>query len=528
MTGRPVRINRSNISNFAWVLPAVVVTCVASGVPIAWVLWVTIAHASDLLPGRLDLDLLGWTMAYNTLASVLAVALALPVGWVLGRGRGWVNGLLWVVVPLVLFMPTIALTYGWNQLLGLAGIRLMPAGGWDVIRCVGILAMWLWPIPACAVGLALRRADPSVAEQALLDGVLFRQTLRQLRGTLLLGGAVVLLIASQEFAVFEPTGIRVVATEVRVVFESIAASRLLEGVTADQRARAAAAVTTAIPLLAITMTVALAATLLAMRDTDDRETPPDRTPQHARLAPKFVTSSLAWLIAILSLAGPMTGLIASSRQTLNPLHLWQGFAPEVVGSLTVASVTGAIAIVVAISVTAAVSGPMLRRVLMAVAVASFLLGGQMIAIALIRTFNRPQTFGVYDSMAMPVLAYLARFGWIAILAGAVTWTRPWRQLREQAQVDGASTSQTIRLVLARLAWPVWLAGGLLVMAQSVTEVPATVLIAPQSPPMLVPMLIAWVHIARYEPMIQASVLMMLLVGLLTSCGAVLWAAGRRR
>ena len=43
-----------------------------------------------------------------------------------------------------------------------------PAGFGDVMRCIWSLATWLWPVPAAAVGLALRRTDTQIQQQALL------------------------------------------------------------------------------------------------------------------------------------------------------------------------------------------------------------------------------------------------------------------------------------------------------------------------------------------------------------------------
>ena len=70
------------------------------------------------------------------------------------------------------------------------------------------------------LGLALRRVDADVQQQALLDGALLRVTARQLAGPAAAAMACVVVLASQEFAVYEPTGISVVATEVRMVFET--------------------------------------------------------------------------------------------------------------------------------------------------------------------------------------------------------------------------------------------------------------------------------------------------------------------
>ena len=75
-------------------------------------------------------------------------------------------------------------------------------------------------------------------------------------------------------------------------------------------------------------------------------------------------------------------------------------------------------------------------------------------------------------------------------------------------------------VIWPLAWPTLLAGGLLVGALSLTEVPATVLLMPQNPQVLTPTLMTWVHMARYDPMIEASLLMMATV-LLPALAAVL-------
>ena len=100
--------------------------------------------------------------------------------------------------------------------------------------------------------------------------------------------------------------------------------------------------------------------------------------------------------------------------------------------------------------------------------------------------------------------------------------RPWRDLRDIASVDGASTWRTSTGVVWPLAWPTLLAGGLIVGALSLTEVPATVLIFPQNPQVLTPTLMTWVHMTRYDPMIEASLLMMAVV-LIPAVAAVLLA-----
>jgi ABC-type Fe3+ transport system permease subunit len=149
--------------------------------------------------------------------------------------------------------------------------------------------------------------------------------------------------------------------------------------------------------------------------------------------------------------------------------------------------------------------------LLVLAGTSFLLGGQLLAIADIRIYNRPGLVWAYDNFPVPVFAYVGRFGWLALAASIGAWSRPWRELRDMASIDGASAWQTAFRVVWPLAWPTLLAGGLLVGALSMTEVPATVLIFPQNPQVLTPQLMTWVHMAQYDPMIEASLLMMSVV-----------------
>ena len=132
----------------------------------------------------------------------------------------------------------------------------------------------------------------------------------------------------------------------------------------------------------------------------------------------------------------------------------------------------------------------------------------MLAIALIRIWNRPGLYWGYDTSIVPLIAYAGRFGWLALAAGRATWTRPWREMRDVASADGASTFQTAFWVIWPLAWPTLLAGGLVVGALSMTEVPATVLLMPEHPQVLTPTLMTWVHMVRYDAMIEASLIMM--------------------
>jgi len=204
--------------------------------------------------------------------------------------------------------------------------------------------------------------------------------------------------------------------------------------------------------------------------------------------------------------------------------VWSEFSPQVLGSLLLSGGAGAVAMLLAASSVVRKS-----RLGVTLFVLTFLVGGQILAIALVRIYNqRVFETWLYNGPGIVIVAYVARFGWIALAAGLMTWTRPWRDLRDLASVDGANAAQTARWVLFPLAWPVLLASGLFVMVLGLSEVPATVLLSPQRPPTFTPMLMQWVHMLRSDPMIEGSLLIVALVLTLGAAGSALVWFGLRR
>jgi DNA-binding beta-propeller fold protein YncE/ABC-type Fe3+ transport system permease subunit len=519
--------------------------CCAS--PLAWMAMQVIRHPASIAkftPTAFYVGLLSRTLAYSAAASVIATILALPAAIVLGRGRGRFTTALWFILPAALLMPSITYAYGWSQFLRLLGLTPEFTSPADVLRCIWTLATWLWPIPAGVIGLGLRRIDADVQQQALLDGALVRVTARQLLGPALATTACVIVLASQEFAVYEPTGISVVATEVRMVFETGAFSGEDNPITApfisgggaitpdapdasdvpiqaqgsrslglmDQDARASAAVTTSFPMLVVASILGTAAFIGVRRfsaSTDDMHQ--ENWPRV--LKPRWFVKSLAFAVVVLTLLVPAFAMIASLRIHRSLATIWNHFSPQATGSIVLALLAGLVAAVVAFA-----SAVRATRGAMILSLATFLIGGQLLAIALIRQYNRPSPWGgtgtldlfdlIYNGAPIVVMAYLARFGWLALLAGAFTRTRPWWQVRELLAIDGATSAQAARYVIWPLAWPVLVASAVLVGVLSLTEVPATVLLSPVRPQPLIPMLMGWVHMQRYDDMIEGSLLLM--------------------
>ncbi len=530
--------SQSRPSAASLVARALVVAIVglSSGLPLLWLVAQVLESPSSIATAWLDpfhLRLLGRTLGYNAAVAVVATVIALPAAIVLGRGGGWASRLLMVGLPVSLLMPSIAYAYGWSQFLRLSRVSLEPAGVGDVVRCILTLAAWLWPLPAGVMGLALRRTDVNLQQQALLDGALGRFTARLLLGPAAAGFACVMVLATQEFAVYEPTGISVVATEVRIVFETGLFSSPTNPITApsdpesrlsgDQAARATAAVATALPLL-VAMGLLGAAGIWGVRRfsaADDLDPAPPRLPRPLR--PGKLVTFAAFAVLTVTLLTPIVSMLLSLQRPIDAARVWRVFAPQVGGSMALAGLAAAGALVLALA--ACVGRP---RVALGLSLLTFLLGGQLLAIALIRLYNRPWLGWVYDGPPIVAMAYLARFGWLALLAALATRSRPWQQVRDLAAIDGASEAQGALHVVWPLAWPTLGAGAVLVGVLSLTEVPATVLISPLEPwQPLVPLLMTWVHMLRYDDMLEGALLMMAAVGVLASAAVALVWLGRR-
>ncbi len=509
-----------------------------AGLPVAWLAWQIASNPGSLAGLRLDrfhLALLARTLGYNLAVALLATILALPAALVLGRGRGWIAAALWFLLPISLLIPSITYSYGWAQFLRLLHLQPALAGAADVTRCIWSLATWLWALPAAVIGLALRRLDSDLQQQALLDGALWRVTARQLVGPVVAAIACAAVLAVQEYAVYEPTGISVVATEVRQVFSTGLFSSLQNPITAPigapnsagdfpttpgQGAMAAAAVATALPLLLATALFGAVALWGVRRVSAAEDVDSDSWP--AALNAGFGAKLLAIIVLLLTLFVPTAALVLRLQRPINPSLIWAESGPEVIGSIYLATLGGIAALIVALGATVRRSRPSLP-----LSLAGFLIGGQLLAIALIRLYNRRWLTWVYDGPPIMVMAYLARFGWLVLFAAAVTWSRPWRRIRDMASLDGAGSAQTALYVIWPLAWPLLVSAALLVLVLCLTEVPATVLISPLRPKPITAVMMQWVHTLENDPMIEASLLLLSVV-LVLGCvaAALLWTGFR--
>src|SRR4051794_25116005 len=110
-------------SESALASPIWFVVLVCCGIPLGWLIWQLIARPhliADAWPDAFRCKLLARTLVFNGCAAIVATVLGLPVGIVLGRGRGIVAKILWVLLPVTLLLPSLAYAYGWSQFFRLA------------------------------------------------------------------------------------------------------------------------------------------------------------------------------------------------------------------------------------------------------------------------------------------------------------------------------------------------------------------------------------------------------------------------
>jgi iron(III) transport system permease protein len=101
----------------------------------------------------------------------------------------------------------------------------------------------------------------------------------------------------------------------------------------------------------------------------------------------------------------------------------------------------------------------------------------VVGAGLVALYNHAATASVYDSVAMPVLASLARFAPLAALAVSLAATRLDRSPLEASLISGRPARAFGRVVLPQLLAPA-VGGGLLVGAFAAGELGATVMVIP--------------------------------------------------
>jgi ABC-type spermidine/putrescine transport system permease subunit I len=141
----------------------------------------TLAHYAEILSTDLYVGVVWTTLWFSFLTTAACLVLGYPVAMLLARSRGFVLGLLLVLVVVPYWLDYVVRTYSWmvllgrngflNQLLVGAGLVEVPAShlGTDAAVIIGMVQVML-PLMVLSLYAAMRRIDAELLRAAAAHG----------------------------------------------------------------------------------------------------------------------------------------------------------------------------------------------------------------------------------------------------------------------------------------------------------------------------------------------------------------------
>lgn len=385
--------------------------------------------------------------------------------------RPWLR---WLSLALLALPPTIH-ALAWNEALSFLGVRL--AGPW--------VSLWVSAMALLPVGVGLALVSLETVARPLVDSartcqadlsVLARVVLPLAAPLLAAGGGILFLLSLMDYSIPSLYGVNVTALEIFAEFSaSYAPARAL--------------------LLAAPLLVTAAALLSGGQRWLRR-----------------ATQQPTWRLAPWSTPPRFPGAFALAQQLAVTLWGVQMALPLLVlaalafgggegAAVLAAAVSGPVGREFGLSLGIAAAAALLSAPLSALALKCFsakwrragwllflpaALPAPLVGVGLIALWNRPELGALYPSLALPVLAALARFTPFAVLALMAQLRRVDPLLWDAARIfqsggtriGGSGALKTLLRVQLPLALPGVLTGMCLVFALTLGELGATLLVAP--------------------------------------------------
>jgi len=459
------------------------------------------------------------TVALSLVKTVLSLALAILLAWIVARTDTPGRGVLEILITLPFFIPPILTATAWAMLgnaqvgsINLAWRWLTGTDGTliDVYSYGGIvwhMMQYSTPFIFLFVVDAFRAMDPSLEESSRMSGATRWQTFWRITFGLMLPVTTSAFILSFirgmesfESAVFfgTPVGIKVLTTQ---IFDMITqrAQPDYQGATAMGFAT----------LLLLFLLLVLQNRLLRGR-TFTTVTGKGYSPNVTRLGPlRWLTFAICVLFFILAVVLPIGQLLVSSffqyfgfyqldmltldnyRNVWDNREFWTAFGNTMLLGFLGATATMVLGGIVAYVTTRTTWHG--RRLIDVLAWLPWMMPGMVLGIGFLWGFaTLPHGIPIYGTLWALLLAYIALGTPVAVRVTSGAYAQIARDLEECSRVHGANWGQTLWRILVALAWPAFAVGWVLVFFGIMRELSASILLyVPDTTVLSVVMLKLW-------------------------------------
>ncbi len=381
---------------------------------------------------------MNWPLLGNSLlVSLLAAACAVGLGflsalWVAGLSRVW-RRLVLAAAVVALALPPFLVTNAWLHFLGLSGVwkSWLPLDIYSLKGTVWILALMTWPITLLVMLGVWQRLEPSLLESdGLVEGgrLIFRVLLPLSRDGLALASVVTFVLALNNFAVPSLLQVKVLPAELWIRFNT----------TLDY----GAALRMCWPLVLAPLML-----LFWMRGRQvnwpagEGAVPPVVFRRRMGKAWSRTAGVVTLVVLAFSAGLPLFQLAVSDRTWSDLPGVWASAPGPLWHSFWFAAVGAAVCLLIGVVGW--------RRRMGAIFWLTFLTPGVLLGILLIYLFNRDGLTVIYRSSGIVIIALTLRYLAVGWYGAAHAARGVDTDLREAAELGGASRWQVFRHVL----WP---------------------------------------------------------------------------
>jgi iron(III) transport system permease protein len=461
-------------------------------------------------------------IAFGT--TLMATFLGVATGIVLGLYDIPFRKTLLCLLSLPFLVPSYVAAIAWVDMLGRAGYVVSLTERtlgytwsgvtlYSIFGCVWVQSLSLFPLVMVATAVGVHRFDARLLDAAALNvtgwGTVRNIILPTLSPVILTSVTLVFLMALTAFSVPSLLQVAVYPVEIHTQFNAFYDVR--------------AAVTQAIPLvvcgaLAVffwSWRVRLSAAWLSGKHRALKRAKPVG---HSR----WVVPGACWLLVGVSVGAPLFALLIRAQSPATFAEVFQTAGDEIVVTLATGAVTATCLTAFALAIALAARASRCSRWMGNATLVGFLVSGPVVGVGLIRTWNNPvwpDTMSdlVYTSVAMLILATIARFVFFAYRAVAANFRAHDPRLDEAAAVCGVSLWQRTRHIHVPLLAPGLAAVWALSFVLAVGEVDTAVLVSPPGVTVLPVRLFALMH---YGPSRYVAALSLITVVLVLAIAAV--------